>query len=61
MGWGWAISWVKETNHGVGLGSFMGERDKLWGGATRAPDLIPGLSVPPLSINGEGGIGLEWG
>ena len=47
MGWGWAISWVKETNHGVGLGYFMGESDKLWGGATRAPDLIPGLSATP--------------
>ena len=51
MGWGWAISGVKETNHGVGLGYFMGERDKLW----------PAYRSPPLSINGEGGIGLEWG
>ena len=32
MGWGWAISWVKETNYGVGLGYFGSERDKLWGG-----------------------------
>ena len=47
MGWGWALSGVKETNYGVGLVSFMGERDQPWGGATRAPDLIPGLSVTP--------------
>ena len=31
MGWGWALSGVKETNYEVGLGSFGSERDKLWG------------------------------
>ena len=46
MGWGWAISWVKETNHEVGL---------------LAPLTSPPTYRPPLSINGEGGIGLEWG
>ena len=47
MGWGWAISWVKETNYGVGLLAPL----------TSSPAYRP----PPLSINGEGGIGLEWG
>ena len=71
MGWGWAISWVKETNYGVGFVSFMGERDKLWGEATRATDLIPGLSAPPplhkwrggnwVGVGLEGVLSPEWG
>ena len=46
MGYDWALSGVKETNYGVGL---------------LAPLTSFPAYRPPLSINGEGGIGLEWG
>ena len=56
MGWGWAISWVKETNYGVGLLAPLTSPP-----AYRSPPLHKWRGGNWVGVGLEGVLSPEWG